>query len=115
MEGLKGKVAIVTGGATMIGAAVVRAFHREGTKVVIVDINDKDGQAVASALGKDVQFVKTDLADDAQIAACVNEAVAKFGGIDILINLACVMWTTLSIRRAKTGWTATTLMSWAAS
>ncbi len=90
MEGLKGKVAIVTGGATMIGAAVVRAFHREGTKVVIADINDKDGQAVAGALGKDVQFVKTDLADDAQIAACVNEAVAKFGGIDILINLACV-------------------------
>ena len=90
MEGLKGKVAIVTGGATMIGAAVVRAFHREGTKVVIADINDKDGQAVAGALGKDVQFVKTDLADDAQIAACVNEAVAKFGGIDFLINLACV-------------------------
>src|SRR5438876_838676 len=81
MEGLKGKVAIVTGGATMIGAAVVRAFHREGTRVVIADINDKDGQAVASALGKDVQFVKTDLADDAQIAACVDQTVANFGGI----------------------------------
>src|SRR5256712_8318702 len=90
MEGLKGKVAIVTGGATMIGAAVVRAFHREGTKVVIADINEKDGQAVASALGKDVQFVKTDLADDAQIAGCVDQTVEKFGGIDFLINLACV-------------------------
>ena len=51
MDGLTGKVAIVTGGATIIGAAVVRAFHREGTKVVIADINDKDGQAVASSLG----------------------------------------------------------------
>src|SRR2546425_13332022 len=90
MEGLKGKVAIVTGGATMIGAAVVRAFHHEGTRVVIADINDKDGQAVASALGKDVQFVKTDLADDAQIAGCVDQTVEKFGGIDFLINLACV-------------------------
>ena len=43
MEGLTGKVAIVTGGATIIGAAVVRAFHREGYKVVIADINEKDG------------------------------------------------------------------------
>ncbi len=109
MEGLKGKVAIVTGGATMIGAAVVRAFHREGTRVVIADINDKDGQAVAGALGKDVQFVKTDLADDAQIAACVDQTVAKFGGIDILINLACVYVDD------ALNWTATTLMSWAAS
>src|ERR1700737_5059157 len=90
MEGLTGKVAIVTGGATIIGAAVVGAFHREGAKVVIGDINNKDGLAVASSLGQDVQFVKTDLADDAQIAACVNQTVAKFGGVDFLINLACV-------------------------
>jgi NAD(P)-dependent dehydrogenase (short-subunit alcohol dehydrogenase family) len=90
MEGLKGKVAIVTGGATKIGAAVARAFHREGTKVVIADINGKDGEAVASAIGKDVVFVKTDLADDAQIANCVGRTVAAFGGIDFLINLACV-------------------------
>jgi NAD(P)-dependent dehydrogenase (short-subunit alcohol dehydrogenase family) len=90
MEGLKGKVAIVTGGATKIGAAVVRAFHREGTRVAIADINQHDGEAVANSLGKDVLFVKTDLADDAQIAHCVERAVAAFGGIDILINLACV-------------------------
>jgi NAD(P)-dependent dehydrogenase (short-subunit alcohol dehydrogenase family) len=90
MEGLKGRVAIVTGGATMIGAAVVRAFHREGTKVAIADINDEAGQAVANSLDKDVLFVKTDLADDAQIAACVDRTVAKFGRIDFLINLACV-------------------------
>jgi NAD(P)-dependent dehydrogenase (short-subunit alcohol dehydrogenase family) len=90
MQGLKGKVVIVTGGATLIGAAVVRAFHRVGTKVVIADINDEAEQSVASALGKDVMFVKTDLADDAQIAACVERTVAKFGGIDFLVNLACV-------------------------
>jgi NAD(P)-dependent dehydrogenase (short-subunit alcohol dehydrogenase family) len=90
MEGLKGKVAIVTGGATMIGAAVVRAFHREGTKVAIADINDVAGQAVANSLHKDVLFVKTDLVDDAQIAACVDRTVAKFGRIDFLVNLACV-------------------------
>ena len=90
MEGLKGKVAIVTGGATKIGAAVVRAFQREGTKVVIADIDESGGKAVAGSLGKDVLFVKTDLADDAQIAHCVERTVAQFSGIDFLINLASV-------------------------
>ncbi len=90
MEGLKGRVAIVTGGATLIGAHVVRAFHREGTKVAIADIDVKGGQAIADELGPGVLFVKTDLADDAQITACVERTVAAFGGIDFLINLACV-------------------------
>ena len=89
MQGLKGKVAIVTGGATKIGAAVVRAFQREGVKVVIADINDKDGQAVAAPFAKDVRFVKTDLTDDSQIAQCVERTVAAFGGIDFLVNVAC--------------------------
>ena len=90
MNGLKGKVSIVTGGATLIGAAVVHAFHREGTRVVIADIDAKGGQAVADALGKDVLFVQTDLANDDQIGGCVERAVATFGGIDFLVNLACV-------------------------
>jgi NAD(P)-dependent dehydrogenase (short-subunit alcohol dehydrogenase family) len=90
MEGLQGKVAIVTGGATLIGAAVANAFHREGAKVVIADVNAKDGEAVAKGLGKDGLFVQTDLTDDGQIANCVKRSVATFGGIDFLVNLACV-------------------------
>src|SRR5690348_18015345 len=90
MEGIKGKVSIVTGGATLIGAAVVRAFQREGARVVIADVNEQGGQAVARQLGKDVLFLKTDLADDAQIAACVERTVSTFGGVDFLVNLACV-------------------------
>ena len=90
MEGLKDKVAIVTGGATLIGAHVVRAFHRAASKIVVADINAKDGQAVADEFGTNVQFVKTDLADDGQIAACVEKTVKAFGGVDFLINLACV-------------------------
>jgi NAD(P)-dependent dehydrogenase (short-subunit alcohol dehydrogenase family) len=90
MQGLQGKVAIVTGGATKIGAAVASAFQHAGTKVVIADINSKDGQAVASALGKGALFVETDLADDSQIANCVERTIAAFGGIDFLVNLACV-------------------------
>ena len=90
MEGLREKIAIVTGGATLIGASVVEAFHREGTKVTIADVNATDGQTVADALGKGVLFVKTDLGDDAQIAACVERTVSTFGGVDFLVNLACV-------------------------
>ena len=90
MDGLKNKVAIVTGGATLIGAEVVRAFQAAGTKVVVADINEKDGQALANQLGSNVRFVKTDLTDDNQINKCVETAVQAFGGIDFLINLACV-------------------------
>src|SRR5438094_9679484 len=89
MEGLTGKVAIVTGGATMIGAAVVRAFHREGARVVIADINEKDGSSIAAVPGSNVLFVKTNLIDDAQIGACVEKTMKAFGGIDFLINVAC--------------------------
>jgi NAD(P)-dependent dehydrogenase (short-subunit alcohol dehydrogenase family) len=90
MDGLKDKVAIVTGGATLMGAEVVRAFHVAGTKVVIADINAKDGEAVAKALGANVLFVQTDLTDDKQIASCVEKTVKAFGGVDFLVNLACV-------------------------
>jgi NAD(P)-dependent dehydrogenase (short-subunit alcohol dehydrogenase family) len=90
MEGLKGKVAIVTGGGTMIGAHVVRAFHREGTKVVVADIDAAGGQAIAGELSEGVRFIRTDLGDDQQIAACVEQTVAAFGGIDFLVNVACV-------------------------
>jgi len=90
MEGLKGKVAIVTGGATLIGAAVVRPFQREGTKVVVADIDAAGGEALAKELGDGVLFVKTDLADDKQIATCIDRTLAKFGGIDFLVNLASV-------------------------
>src|SRR5712691_7292158 len=90
MDGVKGKVAIVTGGATLIGTEVVRAFHGAGSKVVVADINEKDGKVLAGKLGSNVLFVKTDLADDSQISSCVEKTVETFGGIDFLVNLACV-------------------------
>ncbi len=90
MKGLKGKVAIVTGGSTLIGQQVVRAFHEEGVKVTVADVDEKGGEAIASELGEGVLFVETDLRDDEQIASCVEQTVATFGGVDFLVNLACV-------------------------
>ena len=88
-KGLEGKSAIVTGGSTLIGAGVVRAFHAAGVKVVIADIDADKGQPLANALGAGVRFVRTDITDDAQVKACVDEAVARHGGVDFLVNLAC--------------------------
>ncbi len=58
MNGLSDKVAIVTGGATKIGAAVVAAFVDAGTKVVVADIDDEGGQKLAVDLGDAVRFVR---------------------------------------------------------
>lgn len=89
MEGLAGKTVIVTGGATLIGAAVARAFHAHGAHVVIADIDIAGSEAVAAALGDRALCVPTDLHDDAQVAACVQRTVQASGGIDCLVNLAC--------------------------
>lgn len=89
LRGLSGKTAIVTGGATMLGAAVVGALHAAGTRVVIADIDAENGNAVAARLGEGVEFCLTDITNDDQIAACVALAVERFGGVDILVNLAC--------------------------
>jgi NAD(P)-dependent dehydrogenase (short-subunit alcohol dehydrogenase family) len=89
MSRFTGKVAIVTGGATSIGAAICRAFHAEGAAIVIADIDAASGAALAGSLGERALFQRTDVTDDAAIAACVAVTVAAFGGIDILVNNAC--------------------------
>jgi NAD(P)-dependent dehydrogenase (short-subunit alcohol dehydrogenase family) len=89
MRGLHGKTAIVTGGATIIGHAVVRVLHEHGAHVVLADIDDVGGKQVADELGPGVRFEHTDITDDDAVARCVAAAVERFGGVDILVNLAC--------------------------
>ena len=71
---LKNKVAIVTGGATMIGEGVVAALVAEGCQVVIADIDTTKGPQVAQRHAGS-RFIATDVSDDASIAACVAETV----------------------------------------
>ncbi len=89
MRGLVGKIALVSGGANSIGAAVVREFHAAGTRVVIADIDVGAGQGLAQKLGEGALFQRTDITSDDDIAACVAAALAAFGGIDFLVNVAC--------------------------
>ena len=81
MRGLQGKVAIVPGGSTKIGRAVVQAFVAAGVKVMVADI-------VASEVDG-AEFMTCDLRDDAQIAALVKATKDRFGRIDFLVNVAC--------------------------
>jgi NAD(P)-dependent dehydrogenase (short-subunit alcohol dehydrogenase family) len=89
MRGLEGSSAIVTGGSTLIGQAVVRAFARRGSSVVIADIDVERGSSLAAELGDRVHFQETDIRDDEQIAALVATASERFEGTDFLVNLAC--------------------------
>jgi NAD(P)-dependent dehydrogenase (short-subunit alcohol dehydrogenase family) len=89
MQGVQGKVAIVTGGASGIGVGVARTFVRAGVKVVLADILDEPGERLAAELGTNCRYVHADLRSDKDLASLVSFTVAQFGGIDFLINSAC--------------------------
>jgi NAD(P)-dependent dehydrogenase (short-subunit alcohol dehydrogenase family) len=89
MGALDGRTAVVTGGATLIGAAVVRGLQAAGARVAVADIDEAGGRKLAAELGDDVFLRTTDIRDDAQIQLLVDETAERFGGIDILVNLAC--------------------------
>lgn len=84
--GLQGRVCIVTGGAQGIGEACARRFAREGAKVVIADVEDARGQALAQELQG--QFVHCDVGDKAQVDTLVAQAMLTHGRIDVLVNNA---------------------------
>ncbi|WP_042303752.1 SDR family oxidoreductase [Paraburkholderia kururiensis] len=88
MKGLEGKVAIVTGGATIIGAAVVQALCSYSAKVALFDIDAVGGGKIASAHAGAVRFWPVDIVNDEQLSAGVAEAAAHFGRVDFLVNLA---------------------------
>lgn len=91
MGRLERKVALITGGAAGIGRASARLFCAEGAKVIIADVNEADGAAVAeelSADGHDAVFVPLDVTDDNLVKKACDTAAAKFGAIHILVNCA---------------------------
>lgn len=83
---LREKVAIVTGGASGIGAAICRRFVEEGARVVVVDCRHEGGDAVARETG--AVFVEADVASDADVRRMIATAVEHFGRLDIVVNNA---------------------------
>jgi len=87
---LKDKVAIITGAARGIGKAIAARYVQEGAKVVIADLNEEGARKVAADLGPAALAVKLNLPEPESIDATIEAAVARFGGLDILINNAGV-------------------------
>ncbi|MDQ3811901.1 MAG: glucose 1-dehydrogenase [Chloroflexota bacterium] len=85
---LDGKVALVTGGGSGIGAATCRAFAQQGARVVVADISDTSGQEVAAELGEAGLFQHIDVTDQSSVDAAVSSAAARFGRLDVLVNNA---------------------------
>jgi len=88
MGRLEGKVAVITGAASGIGAATARLFCEEGASVVLADVQDDRARKIADELGPRASFIHTDVTDDAALAAAVAHAQEKFGRLDCMYNNA---------------------------
>jgi NAD(P)-dependent dehydrogenase (short-subunit alcohol dehydrogenase family) len=88
---LQGKVAVITGGASGIGAASVSRFIQEGARVVIGDIQRGPGEAFAAQFGDKAAFAVCDVTKEEQVAALVDLAVSHFGQLDIMFNNAGIV------------------------
>jgi NAD(P)-dependent dehydrogenase (short-subunit alcohol dehydrogenase family) len=91
MGRLDNKVAVITGGASGIGAGTVRRFIDEGARVVVADIQEEAGKKFAAGFGDKALFVKTDVAKENEVEALVAAAVKHFGRIDCMFNNAGIL------------------------
>jgi 3-oxoacyl-[acyl-carrier protein] reductase len=85
---LKDKVAIVTGAASGFGKAIAETYAREGASVVVADVNGQGARDVAQALGANAMHVACDVTRKSEVDAMVGEVVARYGGLDIMVNNA---------------------------
>ena len=88
---LQDKVTLITGGAAGIGKATAERFAAEGAVVVICDLNEAAGQELVQTLGPKACYYKVNVADRQAVQAWVDEVVAKFGRIDVLVNNAGIV------------------------
>jgi len=85
---LQDKVVLITGGASGLGLAAAHAFHQQGTKVVIIDLNEEAAHRTAREVGAGALGISADVTNEADIAAAVKAAVQRYGRLDIVINCA---------------------------
>ena len=90
---LEGKVAVITGAASGIGAATAKTFVEHGARVVLGDIQDEAGEGLAAALGGASQaiFRLCNVTEEAEVQALVEAAVSEFGQIDVIFNCAGIV------------------------
>lgn len=91
MGKLQGKVAVITGGASGIGAATARLFVSEGAKVVLVDLNEEKGKAFEAelkTLNAEALFIKANITSEEEVANIFKQTVETFGKVDVVFNNA---------------------------
>jgi len=88
MKRLEGRSAVITGGASGIGAATVRLFVEEGARVLVADMQEERGRALVDELGDAAVFRRVDVSNEADVQGAVEEAEKRFGGLDVMYNNA---------------------------
>ncbi|MEW5809289.1 MAG: GolD/DthD family dehydrogenase [Actinomycetota bacterium] len=104
---LTGKTAMVTGGASGIGAAIAAAFATKGARVAVVDLDAEAAEQRAAELGADSRGFGGNVADPAAVTAVVDEVIAAFGRIDILVNSAGIVMLAPAEELPLDAWTKT--------
>lgn len=110
MGRLKGKAALVTGGALGIGRTTCLRLAGEGARVAVTDTRDADGRYVVTAItaaGGEAGFWHLDVSDESRVRAAVEDIVQAFGGLDILVNNAGVAINGLLLRFSDEQWQKT--------
>ncbi len=107
--GLRGKNVIITGGGSNIGRSIVHAFAQEGSNITIAELAPSQGDKVAAEVaamgtGSKVQVVATDVTQHEQVDKMVEQAIAEFGSVDVLVNN--VGWTVdrLFLEKPRAEW-----------
>ena len=104
---LQGKVAFITGAARGAGEAQARLFAREGSSVLVADLREAQGRAVASdiaASGGRAFFARMDVVNEEDWKRAIDECVTRFGGLDVLVNNAAIFRSTPIVETTEAEW-----------
>ena len=97
-EDLSNRLVLITGGANGIGQAMVEAFHTQGAIVSFCDLDQAGGKRLVKRLGKRISFTKVDLTRELDIKRWVAKEAKRYGNIHVLVNNACLLYTSPSPR-----------------